>query len=337
MLLVILRTIFSSLKSHRSLALENLALRHQLDVLKRNTKTPRLKNRDRALWVVLSRFWQDWRVPLVIVQPKTVVAWHRKGWRLYWRWKSRRRGRPAVPAEVRHLIRRIPRENPLWGAPRIHGELLKLGYELSEASVAKYMMRRRTPPSPTWRSFIRNHLSEMAAVDFFTVPTLTFKTLYVFLVLSLDRRRVLHVNVTDSPSAQWTSTQIVQAFPFETAPRFLIRDRDQIYGETVVDTLRAIGVEQVVTSRKSPWQNGYVERVIGSVRRECLDHLIVLNRRHLQRILKDYFEYYHKARTHLGLGKDSPIPRKIEPLDGGPVIAEPMVGGLHYRYYRKAA
>lgn len=337
MLFLIFRFTFSGLRSHRALMLENLALRHQLDVLKRNTKTPRLRNRDRVLWVILFRLWPDWRGSLAIVQPKTVVAWHRRGWRLYWRWRSRGRGRPKLSREVRELIRRISRENPLWGAPRIHGELLKLRYELSEATVAKYMLKGRKPSSPTWRTFIRNHLSEMVAIDFFTVPTLTFKTLYVFVILSLDRRRVLHVNVTDSPTAAWTSRQIVQAFPFDTAPRFLIRDRDKIYGEKVVGTVRAIGVEQVIISHKSPWQNGYVERVIGSIRRECLDHVIVLSERHLRRILSEYFEYYHEARTHLGLGKDSPVPREIESTVKGPVVAEPMVGGLHHRYYRKAA
>jgi len=231
----------------------------------------------------------------------------------------------------------MSRENPLWGAPRIHGELLKLGYEFSEATVAKYMTKRRHPPSPTWRAFIGNHFSEIAAVDFFTVPTLTFKTLYVFVVLSLDRRRVLHFNVTASPTAAWTSRQLVQAFPFDTAPRLLIRDRDAIYGTKVVDTLRSIGIEQIVTARKFPWQNGYVERIIGSVRRECLDHVIVLNSKHLRRILTEYFEYYHEARTHLGLGKDSPAPREVEPPGAGAVVAEPMVGGLHHRYCRKAA
>ncbi len=253
MLFLIVRSMFSGLRSRRSLALENLALRHQLEVLKRNTKTPRLKHRDRVLWVILSRCWPDWRGSLAIVQPKTVIAWHRKGWRLYWRWRNRGRGRPLVPVEVRHLIRRISHENPLWGAPRIHGELLKLGYELSEATVAKYMLKGSRPPSQTWRTFIRNHLSEMVAIDFFTVPTFTFKTLYVFVVLSLDRRRVLHFNVTDSPTAAWTSRQIVQAFPFDTAPRFLIRDRAKIYGEKVVGTLRAISVEQEIISHKSPW------------------------------------------------------------------------------------
>ena len=337
MLFFIFRFIFSGLQSHRALVLENLALRHQLDVLKRNTKTPRLRNRDRVLWVILSRLWPDWRGSLAIVQPKTVVAWHRRGWRLCWRWRSRGRGRPKLSVEIRELIRRMSRENPIWGAPRIHGELLKIGFDVSEATVARYMVKGPRQPSPTWRSFIRNHFSEIAAVDFFTVPTMTFKTFYVFVVLSLDRRRVLHFNVTDSPTAAWTSRQIVQAFPFDTAPRFLLRDRDAIYGEKVIDTLRSIGVEQVVTAHKSPWQNGYVERVIGSVRRECLDHVIVFNRRHLRRILKEYFEYYHEARTHLGLGKDSPVSREVELPGAGAVVAEPMVGGLHHRYYRKAA
>ncbi len=337
MLLIILRAILSSIKSHRSLTLENLALRHQLDVLQRNAKKPRLSNRDRVLWIALSQLWPDWRVSLAIVQPKTVVAWHRKGWRLYWRWKCRGRGRPAVPVEVRHLIRRMSRENPLWGAPRIHGELLKLGIEVSEPTVAKYIIKGPRRPSPTWRTFIRNHFSEIAAVDFFTVPTITFKTLYVFVILSLDRRCILHFNVTDSPTATWTSRQLVQAFPFDTAPRFLIRDRDAIYGTKVANTLRSLGVEEVITARKSPWQNGYVERVIGSVRRECLDHVIVFNRKHLRRILKEYFEYYHESRTHLGLGKDSPVPREVEMPGTGAVVAEPLVGGLHHRYFRKAA
>ena len=176
MLILILRAIITSIKSHRSLALENLALRHQLEVLQRNAKKPQLSNRDRTLWVILSRLWPDWRESLAIVRPKTVVAWHRKGWRLYWRWKCRGRGRPAVSAEVRSLIRRISRENPLWGAPRIHGELLKLGIDVSEATVARYMVKGPRQPSPTWRSFIRNHFSEIAAVDFFTVPTLYVQT-----------------------------------------------------------------------------------------------------------------------------------------------------------------
>ena len=226
MLLLLLRTLLSALRSHRALALENLALRHQLDVLKRNAKKPHLTNRDRILWIILSRFWNEWRKPLVFVQPETVVRWHKKGFRLYWRWKSRLRwpGRKAVPRDVRDLIRTMSRDNPLWGAPRIHGELLKLGIEISETTVSKYMVHHRKPPSQTWRTFLKNHAKDIVSVDFFTVPTVTFRVLYVFVILSNARRRIVHFNVTDSPTAIWTGQQVVNAFPWDTAPRYMLRD-----------------------------------------------------------------------------------------------------------------
>ena len=224
-----------------------------------------------------------------------------------------------MSAEVRALIRRMSAENPLWGAPRIHGELLKLGYDICESTIAKYMVRRPGSPTQTWQTFIRNHMAEIAAIDFFTVPTATFRTLYVFLVLSLDRRRIVHFNVTASPTAAWTSLQLIQAFPFDTAPRYLIRDRDGVYGQTVVDTLGALDIEQIVTAPRSPWQNGYCERVIGTIRRECLDHMIVLGEGHLRRVLKEYLAYYHGSRTHLGLGKDAPESRAIQTRDIGPM------------------
>jgi len=242
-----------------------------------------------------------------------------------------------VASEVRALIRRISLENPLWGAPRIHGELLKLGYDLCESTIAKYMVRWTGPPSQTWRTFIRNHMSDLAAIDFFTVHTAGFKTLYVFLILSFDRRRVIHFNVTSNPTADWTSLQLIQAYPFDTSPRYLIRDRDSIYDQQVVDTLYMLGIKQVVISRRSPWQNGFCERIIGTIRRDCLDHVIVLNERHLRRVLKEYLTYYHRSRTHLGLGKDAPEPRATQAPDTGPVVAEPVLGGLHHRYYREAA
>ena len=339
MLKLVLKAIFSSLRSRQSLVLENIALRHQLEVLRRNAKIPRLKARDRVLWVILSRFWTCWRKNLVIVQPKTVIGCHRKGWRLYWKWKSRpkQKGRPLVSVEARELIRRISLDNPLWGAPHIHGELLKLGIEVSEATVARYMINDLRPLSQTWRTFIRNHSSEMVAADFFTVPTATFKTLYVFVVLSLGRRQVFHFNVTESPTAEWTSLQITQAFPFDTAPRFLIRDRDGIYGKKVVDTLKAMDIHQIIISRKSPWQNGHCERVVGSIRRECLDHIIVFNTRHLRRILRWYLNYYRESRTHLGLEKDCPVPRAVQGPETGEIKCEPVLGGLHHRYFREAA
>jgi len=339
MLLLILRSIFSGVKSQRSLVLENLALRHQLDVLKRNTKRLHLANPDRVLWIILSRFWADWRESLTLVQPETVIRWHRKGFRLYWRWKSRPKwlGRRTVPKDVRDLIRRMSRDNPLWGAPRIHGELLKLGIEVSQATVSKYMVRNRKPPSQGWRTFLTNHAKDIVSVDFFTVPTATFRVLFVFMVLSNERRRVVHFNVTDSPTAIWAGQQIVEAFPWDTAPRYLLRDRDGIFGDDFARRVESMGIKQVLISARSPWQNPYVERVIGSIRRECVDHTIILNERHLRRVLRDYFKYYHGSRTHLGLEKDCPRPRAVELPDLGPIDSEPMVGGPHHRYFRQAA
>ena len=326
-------------RSRRDLVIENLAIRQQLLVLERTNPRPNLKERDRAFWVLLSQWWSEWRRPLRLVQPETVIAWHRRMWSRWWRWKSRPRtnGRPRIPFEVIELIRRISRENPTWGAPRIHGELLKLGYGVSEATVARYMVKRRGRPTQNWTTFLRNHLGEIAAIDFLTVPTVTFRTLYVFVVLSLDRRRVVHINVTYYPSAEWTARQLYQAFPFDSAPKYLVRDRDGIYGNEVVEALRNMGIEEKVISAQSPWQNGYCERVVGSLKRECLNHVIVFGRRHTKSVLKRYLEYYHGSRTHLGLAKDSPNGRPIEPPELGPVRREAMVGGLHSRYYRDAA
>jgi putative transposase len=339
MLFIIIRTIFSALRSRRALALENLALRHQLDVLQRNAKRPRLTNRDRALWIILLRLWSDWQKSLLIVQPETVVRWHRRGFRLYWRWKSRARwmGRRRIPHEVRDLIRSISRANPLWGAPRIHGELLKLGLEVSQATVSKYMVRQRRPPSQSWRAFLNNHAKDVASIDFFTVPTAAFRVLFVLLVLSNDRRRVIHFNVTESPTAAWTGQQIVEAFPWDTAPKYLIRDRDGIFGGEFSHRVESMDIEQVLISARSPWQNPYVERLIGSIRRECLDHTIIFNEKHLRLVLKEYFKYYNESRTHLGLEKDCPQSRPIETPELGPIGAESMVGGLHHRYFRRAA
>ncbi|MGB5312357.1 MAG: integrase core domain-containing protein [Polyangiales bacterium] len=328
----------SSLRSQRELALENLALRQQLAVLKCTAKRPKLSTVDRAFWVALSRLWPDWQHALILVKPETVIRWHRQGFKLYWTWKSRHRaGRPRIDAEIRTLIRRMARENPTWGAPRIHGELCMLGFEVSEATVSRYMPRRTKPPSQSWRSFLRNHTQDLVSIDFFVVPTATFRILYVFLVLEHDRRRIVHLNVTEGPSAQWTGQQLVNAFPYDSAPKYLIRDRDKIYGAAFVHRARAMGIEQVLTAPQSPWQNPYCERVIGTLRRECLDQVIVLGEQHLRRILRQYLEYYHESRTHLALDKDAPELREPESIDGGKVIALPMVGGLHHRYTRSGA
>jgi transposase InsO family protein len=320
------------------LVAENLALRQQLIVFQRRARRPRLKTKDRAFWLWLARSWDGWRESLIVVKPATVVRWHRQGFKYYWAWKSRHKGeRPAVAPEIRDLIRRMSRANPLWGAPRIHGELLKLGIDLSETTVAKYMIRHPKPPSPTWRAFLDNHLKDLVSVDFFTVPTVTFRILFVFLVLSHDRRRIVHFNVIEHPSAEWTGQQLIEAFPWNTAPRYLIRDRDGIYGHDFTRRVNTLGIKQVLIAPRSPWQNPYVERVIGSIRRECLDHVVVFNENHLRRVLGSYLRYYHAFRTHLSLGKDAPEPREVQLPELGRVVEFPEVGGLHHRYSRRAA
>jgi len=228
------------------------------------------------------------------------------------------------------------RENPTWGGPRIQSELALLGHEVAESTVAKYMIRQPKPPSQNWRTFLENHVGQIAAIDFFTVPTITFRVLYVFLVLRHERRRLAHFNVTTSPTAQWTAQQIVEAFPYDEAPRFLLRDRDGIYGQGFRDRVKHMGIDEVKIAFRSPWQSPYVERLIGSIRRECLDHVIVLNEEHLRRILAEYFGYYHEARAHLSLERNSPDPRPVCPPQQGKVVAKAYLGGLHHCYTRAA-
>ena len=324
--------------SRLSLAAENLALRQQVAVYTHTAKRPKLRRRDRIFWVWLSRLWSNWRSALAIVQPQTVIKWHREGFKLYWRWKSRARkpGRPPIEREIRDLLRHMSRENPTWGAPRIVSELALLGHDVAEQTVSKYMVRTRKPPSPTWRTFLDNHVPDIAACDFFTIPTVTFRVLYVFIVLRHDRRQVVHFNVMTNPYVEWTAQQIINAFPYEEAPHFLIRDRDGIYGDYFTKRIESMGIEEVPIAPRSPWQNPYCERVIGSIRRECLDHVIVLNERHLCRILTEYFDYYHNSRPHLSLDRNSPSPREVEPPSQGKVISIRQVGGLHHRYSRAA-
>jgi transposase InsO family protein len=325
---VILRIL---LANRTALVAENLALRQQLVVLRRSTKRPRLRQRDRIFWVWISKLWRGWRSALFVVQPETVVRWHRRGLRLYWRWKSRNRGRPLIDPVIRSLTRRMPRENPLWGAPRIQAELALLGHDVAESTVAKYMVRHRPgPPSQTWRSFLKNHMHCTAACDFFVVPTATFRLLYCFVILAHGRRRIVQFNVTNHPTAHWTAQQIVEAFPADgSEPRDLLRDRDSIYGDHFRQWVHNTGIRQILISPRSPWQNPYVERVIGSLRRECLNHVIVLSEAHLKRILLGYIAYYHAARPHSRLDGNSSLGREVETPSNGPVIAIPQVGGLH--------
>lgn len=337
----LLLTLPSLFRGNAALRAENLALRHQVTVLQRQLlgRRVRLERADRILWVWLLRLWSDWRSVLVIVQPETVLRWHRQGFRLYWRWKSRHRqsGRPRISQEIQGLIRKMADANPTWGAPRIHGELLMLGIRVSESTVSTYLPRRRKPPSQGWRTFLANHLHEAIAVDFAVVPTATFQILFVVVVLSLERRKVLHLNVTAHPNARWTAQQIVEACAWNQAPSYLIRDRDGIYGDAFRRRVSALGIAEIPIAPRSPWQNAYAERVIGSLRRECLDHVLVLNERQCRRILSRYAQYYNRSRTHLALEKDAPEARAVQGPELGGVIALPEVGGLHHRYERRAA
>lgn len=324
----------SLFKPRSRLVAEVLALRHQLNVLQR--KAPgraRLSAADRLLLVWLYGLWPDLLGSIVIVRPETVVRWHRRGFRAFWRLKSRGvPGRPGIPKEIRDLIREISLANPLWGAPRIHGELLMLGIEVAQSTVAKYMAKGQRAPSQSWKTFLQNHADGIASIDLFVVPTVTFKLLFGLLILRHDRRKLIHIAVTEHPTADWIARQVSEAFPWDTAPEYLIRDRDGAYGEVFRRRLRSMGIRDRPTAPRSPWQNGYVERLIGSVRRECLDHMIIFNEGHLRRVLKGYGDYYNKFRTHLSLGKGTPDKRPI--CRSGKISPLPQLGGLHHAFVR---
>ena len=333
-LLCFVAVLASPFKSKRRLEAENVALRQQLIVLRR--KVPgrvRLTNNDRWFFIQLYRWFPSILKVLTVIRPETLVRWHRAGFRSYWRWKSRLRGgRPQIETDLRALIRRMSIENPLWGAPRIHGELLKLGFEVAQSSVAKYMVKRRGPPSQGWSTFLRNHVPEVAAMDLFVVPTIGFDLLYAFIIIRLDRRDLAWINVTTHPTAEWIARQLPEAFPWNEAPHYLIRDRDRIYGSMVTRRLRAMGIRDKPIAPASPWQNGFAERLLGSIRRECLDHLVVLSEAHLRRILQAYARYYNKIRTHRSLDKDAPISRPVHRI--GNITSHALLGGLHRQYVR---
>ena len=307
-------------------------LRHQLIVLRRRLHgRVRLTNHDRWFFILLYRWFPSILTVLTIIRPATLVRWHRAGFRCYWRWKSRRRGgRPQIEADLRTLIRRMSVENPLWGSPRIHGELLKLGFAVAQSSVAKYMVKRRGPPSRGLRTFLHNHAPDIAAMDLFVVPTIGFDLLYAFIIVRLDRRGLVWNNVTTNPTAEWIARQLTEAFPWDEAPHYLIRDRDQTCGAIVTRRLRAMGIRDKPTAPASPWQNGFAERLIGSIRRECVDHFIVLGEAHLLRILRSYARYYNDIRTHRSLDKDAPVSRPIQRT--GVITSNPILGGLYHHY-----
>ena len=337
---LLLGAVWGVFRARRDLLLENLALRQQLTALKRRQPRPTLTVFDKTFWILAHRFWAGWKQALVLVSPETVVRWHRAGFRFYWSLISKVRkpvGRKPTSKEVRNLLCQMMAENPSWGAPRIHGELLMLGFALSERTVSRWMKRMsRNPDSAKrWLAFVRNHREAIAVMDFFTVPTITFSVLYCFFLISQDRRRILHCNVTRHPTSFWIVQQLREAFPFDSAPQFLIFDRDAKYGEEVPAAVRSLTMSPVRTSFASPWQNGIAERWVGSCRRELLDHVIPLDERHMKRLLGEYISYHHEDRTHPGLGKETPNGRTPS-MPFGRITSQPRLGGLHHRYVRAA-
>ena len=326
--------LISLFRSRARLEAEILVLRQQINVLRRNSpKRFVFGTFDRLVLVGLYRLVPGIVDALAIVRPETVVRWHRAGFRSFWRWKSRRRsGRPRVPLEIRNLICDMSLANLLWGAPRIHGELLKLGIDVGQTSVAKYMARRRGGPSQGWRTFLCNHADGIASIDLFVVPTLSFRLLYGFVVLRHRRRKIMWLGVTANPTAELIARQLSEACGWEAAPDYIVRDRDCVYAKAFVRRLRAMGIRDRPTAPRSPWQNAYAERLIGSIRREVLDHVVVLGEAHLRQLLRSYMTYYNEARTHLSLSKDAPVSRAVQ--SAGRILAVPHLGGLHHQYVR---
>ena len=333
----------SFVRSRHDLGLEIVALRQQLVVLKRRTKRARLRRSDRLFWVILRRVWSKWSNPLLIVKPDTVVGWHRKGFRLYWRFRSRSKmvGRPVTARDVRASIHTMAKENPTWGAPRIHGELLKLGIEISERTVSRYLSRlhRSEGPAQLWRTFLKNHREVIAGMDFFTVITANFRILYCLFLIRHGRREIIHFNVTESPTSEWVVQQLREAFSDSSDDRYVIFDRDAKFSADVQGFLDSAGISVIRTSYRSPWQNGVAERWVRSFRNDLLDHVIVVHEGHVNRLARDYLRYYHADRTHDGLNKDTPQgrPKSIRnPSDR--LESLPRLGGLHHRYsWAKAA
>jgi transposase InsO family protein len=339
-LLALLVTLAADLfRTRRDLLLENLALRHQLGTLKQRHTRPNLAASDRIFWVLLRRFWSRWSEALVIVQPETIVRWHRAGFELYWKWISRKHavvGRKPTSQKLRELIFRMVAENRTWGAPRIHGELRMLGIDISERTVLRWMRKapRDTEPAKRWSTFLSNHREAIAAMDFFTVPTVTFGVLYCFFVISHNRRRILHCNVTRHPTTAWVAQQLREVFPYDSAPQCLIFDREHTFRGEVLETLEGLGVRPIQTAIRSPWQNGIAERFVGNCRRDLINHVIVTNERHLKRLMTEYVRYYHDDRTHLALDKQTPGERRAVKTRclKSRVVSIARLGGLHHRY-----
>jgi transposase InsO family protein len=327
-------------RRRRSLELEVIALRHQLCVLKRRQRhLPHILPVDRFIWSWLYRAYPQAVQWMQIVKPGTVVEWHRCGYLYYWRRRSCKGHVPwKVKGQLRRLIIQMYNENAGWGSGRIQGELLKLGYNVTKQTVAKYLAMYPIAPPPGWRTFLRNHMHDAAAIDMFVVISLSFRLLFAMVIIRLDRREILHVNATEHPTAEWLSNEVTETFKRIAKPKYLIRDRDSAYGLKFSKRLKELGIREHVVDKQSPWQNIYVERVISTIRRECLNHVIIVGERHLRRILTSYVAYYNTSRPHLSLGQDSPVPRPVQSIsDGNKIDAIPQVGGLHHRYERRVA
>jgi len=329
--------LLSFFKTKAQLQFEIIFLRKQLEILNRTTKKAQITSWDKLFFSTIISLFKNWKESLIIIKPETIIRWHRKKFYKHLLGKIKQdAGRPRASKEVIKLIKQIANDNPMWGVPRIHGELLKLGYDISQATVWRYVPKKNgSSNGQRWKTFLKNHASEIISIDYFSVPTINFKILHVLVFLSHHRRKIIHFNVTSNPTSEWASQQLRNAFHDSDIPKYLIRDRDSRFGNLFKNSVSDFGINEIVTAYRSPWQNGYCERVIGSIRREFLDHVIVINENHLRKLLKEYFHYYNYQRTHLGLEKDTPVSRPVQVI--GKIDRVPVANGLHSYYFRNAA
>lgn len=326
----------SLLKSQKNLVCENLLLRQQLEIYQRQSKKPKLENTDRFILAGLCRLFNSWKPVLLVVKPETVIKWHRKGFKYYWRRKSRHIGRPHIDWKLIKLIRRLQKDNPLWSAQRIQEELAKLGYSVCDNTVSKYMKKPRADPDQRqrWQTFLRNHAKHIIGIDFMVVRTIFFRTVYVFIMVSHDRRKILYFNISSNPHSQWTIQRLCGTVAYDETTKHVIRDNDAIFSWDFKLTVHRLGLKDTLTAFRSPWQNGTCERVIGTLRRECLDHMIILNEKYLHSVLSKFIEYYNSYRTHMSLDKDTPVHRTVQ--REGKIVSQSVLGGLHHVYSRVA-
>jgi Integrase core domain len=333
---LLLSTLARLFRGRHDLVVENLLLRHQLHVALRSRPRPDLKTRDRFFWLVARSLYPEWKRHVILVRPETVVRWHRRGWRLYWRWRSSHHlGRPRLSPEIRELIATMASENPLWATERIRGELLKLGIVVSSRSIRRYRRGRQSrPPSQSWRTFLANHAQAIWAADLLVVQTLTFQPLYGIFFVSHGSRQLVHFEVTAHPTAAWVWRQLIEATRWDRKPRYLIHDHDRVWGANFGLHASALAIKSLRTPIQAPRANSIAERWVGTARRECLDHLIPISERHLRWVLAEFADYYNHDRPHRSLGLQAPFPKP--PARHGGIAVRPVLGGLHHVYERAA-